>query len=83
MKQRLLLSILSILALATFALPRLPLNGGATAELFAWIWLAFCLVAFGGNVSAFLYGRRREPGSAEQKYEEETKHRRHGRGTGI
>lgn len=83
MKQRLLLSILSILALVYFALPRLPLDGGITAQLFSWVWLGFCLAAFGGNVSVLLFGRRREVKREEQKKTAKAKERYYGRGTDI
>lgn len=83
MKQRILLSLLSCLALVYVSLPRLPWVGGAKAELFAWIWLGLALVAFGGNVSALLYNRKKEAKSANQKRAVQHKQRIYGRGRGI
>lgn len=55
MKQRLLLSLLAIAALGYFGLPRLPIHGDSTAVLFTWVWIGFCVMAFGGNLAGMLY----------------------------
>ena len=58
MKQRLFLSVLSIVALVYFALPRLPIHKEGVALAFAVVWLGFCVMAFGGNMSVLLYNTR-------------------------
>ncbi|HEU5138632.1 MAG TPA: hypothetical protein VFT51_01570 [Bacillales bacterium] len=82
-KQRLILSLLSIAALAYFALPRLELHGSSLGAWFSWIWLGFCLIALGGNLASLLY----EPKTKNRKQgRKETKPllgRRRERGTGI
>ena len=55
MKQRLVLSLLSILALVYFAFPQLQMQGKGESVLFTWVWLGFCLIAFGGNLAGLLY----------------------------
>lgn len=83
MKQRLILSLLSILALVYFALPRLPFHGGLTAHLFMCVWIGFCVIAFGGNLSGLLYGRRRSRQKHMAKKQRKTRERHYGRGTSI
>lgn len=59
LKQRMLLSLLSILALVYLALPILPMNKGNAAILFTFVWLGFCVIAFGGNLSGILFRIKR------------------------
>lgn len=59
MKQRLVLSLLSVIALLVYALPELPLHTGGLAGVFAAVWLTFCLIAFGGNMAGLLYRQKR------------------------
>lgn len=67
MKQRLVLSLLSILALVYFALPQLSMQGHGKSTLFTWVWLGFCLIAFGGNLAGLLY----RPERTREKYREQ------------
>lgn len=83
MKQRLLLSLLSILAIVYFALPRLPMEGGTAAVAFTWIWLGFAFVAFGGNLAGLLYGQKKDREEGRRKKVEKIRTRTYGRGTGV
>lgn len=60
MKQRWLLSILSSMALLYYALPRLPLEGSGLPYYFSLLWLAFALLAIGGNLAAVLYAESKQ-----------------------
>lgn len=60
MRQRLLLCILLTLALAYFAIPRLPIVEEGLGQLFSAMWLLFAFVVIGGNLSSLLYFNKRE-----------------------
>ncbi|HET7657704.1 MAG TPA: hypothetical protein VFK37_05390 [Bacillales bacterium] len=82
MKERLFLSLLSIVALVYFSLPRLPLHNGNEATAFTIVWLGFCVLAFGGNLSGLLY--RTNKSNARSKVEpRKSTERERKRGTSI
>lgn len=58
-KNRYLLCILASAAMLYFALPRLPIHEGGLGGIFAFSWLAFCLIVIAGNLSALLYAPRK------------------------
>ncbi|WP_261133252.1 hypothetical protein [Bacillus sp. Marseille-Q3570] len=63
MKNRLILSLLSALALVYFAVPYLPEIGTGLGGWFSGVWLFFALLVIGGNFSVLLF----------QKYPQESK----------
>lgn len=70
MKQRLLLSLLSVAALIYVALPKLPVYGSVPAVLFSVVWLGCCVLAFGGNFASLLYGSKMSKHPYDGKREE-------------
>ncbi|HET7578371.1 MAG TPA: hypothetical protein VFK33_03745 [Bacillales bacterium] len=83
MKQRLLLSLLAIAALGYFALPRLPVHGDPADVLFSWVWIGFCVVAFGGNLAGLLYRPVNARKTQDRKKPKVSRVRPYKRGTGA
>jgi hypothetical protein len=82
MRQRLILSLLSVIAMLVYALPQLPIREGGIAGSFALLWLAFCLMAFGGNLVGLLY-RKKDKAHESDEVLQKSNVRRYRRGTGI
>lgn len=60
MKQRWGLSILAAVALVYYALPRLPIESGGLPMYFSLLWIAFALLAIGGNLAEILYAEPKQ-----------------------
>ena len=70
MRERLLFCLLFIGIMLYYAIPRLSFTGSLEVVIFSVSWLAFAVLAVGGNIAAVLYMPRKTIKKTNKVYPE-------------